>query len=139
MSPRQQFLRIIFLLLLVIVIGVIGYMAIERWPFLDALYMTVITISTVGYAKVYARSAAGRIFSIVLIVGGVGVMLYTLTALVQYFIEGRFQNILGRRRMKERIAKLKGHIILCGYGRVEREVARVFESEGTPLVVVDLD
>jgi len=139
MIPWQQFLRIISLLLLVIIVGVIGYMTIEQWSFLDALYMTVITISTVGYAEVHELSVAGRIFSILLIVGGVGVMLYTLTVLVQYFIEGRFRSILGRRRMKEKIAKLKGHLILCGYGRVGQEVARVFESEGTSFVVIDLD
>lgn len=138
MGLRRQVFWIIFLLLLVIVAGVIGYMTIERWSFVDALYMTVITISMVGYAEVHALSVAGRVFSIVLIIGGVGVMLYTLTTLVQYFIEGHFRNILGRRRMKEKIAKLKGHIILCGYGRVGREVARVFESEATPFVIVDL-
>ena len=96
MSPHQQFLRIVFLLFLVLTVGVIGYMNIEGWSFLDALYMTVITISTVGYAEVHVLSTAGRIFSIVLIIGGVGIMLYTLTVLVQYFIEGRFRNILGR-------------------------------------------
>ena len=139
MSLRQQFLRIAFLLFLVIVVGVTGYMTIEKWSLLDALYMTVITISTVGYTEVHALSTAGKVFSIVLIVGGVGVMLYTLTALVQYFIEGRFRNILGRYRMKEKIKKLKGHIILCGYGRVGQEVARVFMDKGTPFNVVDID
>ena len=114
MIPWQQFLRIISLLLLVIIVGVTGYMTIEQWSFLDALYMTVITISTVGYAEVQPLSFGGKVFSILLIVGGVGVMLYTLTVLVQYFIEGRFRSILGRRRMKEKIAKLKGHLILCG-------------------------
>lgn len=139
MNPRQRFLWVVYALLLIIAIGVIGYMTIESWSFLDALYMTVITISTVGYAEVHTLSAAGRAFSIVLIIGGVGVMLYSLTTLVQYFIEGRFTNTLGRRRMKEKVAKLKEHIILCGYGRVGKEVARVFESEGTPFIVVDLD
>ncbi|MFC1916365.1 potassium channel family protein [Chloroflexota bacterium] len=139
MLPWQRFLRIVSLLFLVIVIGVTSYMTIERWSFLDALYMTVITISTVGYAEVHALSTAGKIFNIVLIVSGVGIMLYTLTVLVQYFIEGRFRNILGRRRMKEKIAKLKGHIILCGYGRVGQEVARVFKGEGTSFIIVELN
>ena len=95
MDLRQRFLWVIYAPLLVIAIGVIGYMTIENWSFLDALYMTVITVSTVGYAEVHALSAVGRVFSIVLIIGGVGVMLYTLTTLVQYFFEGRFTNILG--------------------------------------------
>jgi voltage-gated potassium channel len=136
---KRQFLRITFLLFLVITAGIIGYMVIEQWSFLDALYMTIITISTVGYAEVHTPSAAGKIFSILLIVGGVGVMFYTLTAFVQYFIEGRFRGIFGRHRMKEKIAKLKGHFILCGYGRVGQEVARVFASEGISFVVIDID
>jgi len=115
MNP-QRFLRVIYALILIIAIGITGYMVIERWSFLDAFYMTVVTISTVGYEEVHDLSAAGRIFNVILIVGGVGVMLYTLTTIVQYLIEGQFTNILGRRRMKERISKLKGHVILCGYG-----------------------
>ncbi len=114
MNPRQRFLQVIYALHLVVALGVIGYMTIEGWSFLDALYMTVITLSTVGYSEVYDLSAAGRVSSIVLIIGGVGVMLYTLTYLVRYFSEGRFTNILGRHRMKEKISKLKRHIILYG-------------------------
>ena len=98
-----------------------------------------LTISTVGYEEVHDLSATGRIFNVILIVGGVGVMLYTLTTIVQYLTEGQFANTLGRRRMKERISKLRGHVILCGYGQVGREVARVFEREGTGFVVVELD
>lgn len=139
MSFLRRFLRVIFALLLVIAVGVIGYMAIEGWSFLDALYMTVITLSTVGYSEVHDLSTAGRVFSVVLIIGGVGVMFYTLTTIVQYLTEGHLANILGRRRMKEKLSKLKGHVILCGYGRVGQEVARAFESEGTSFVVVDLD
>ena len=139
MQPRQQIFRISIVLCSVVALGIIGYMTIEGWSFLDALYMTVITLSTVGYAEVKALSAAGRIFSIVLIVVGVGGVLYTLTTTVQYFIEGQLANILGRRRMKEKIEKLKEHIILCGYRRVGREVARIFKSEGIPFVVIDVD
>lgn len=110
MVPWKQSLRVISLLLLVIVGGVIGYMTIEQWSFLDALYMTVITISTVGYAEVHALSTAGKIFSIFLIVSGVGSMLYALTIFVQYFIEGHFQNIFGRHRMKVQIGKRRNRI-----------------------------
>jgi len=75
----------------------------------------------------------------VLIVIGVGVIFYALTTMVQYIIEGNLANILGRRRMKEKIAKLRDHIIVCGYGRVGREVARVFQEEKSPFVVIDYD
>ncbi|MGB2885744.1 MAG: potassium channel family protein, partial [Dehalococcoidia bacterium] len=82
----KRFLRIIYALLVIIAIGVIGYMAIEGWSFIDALYMTVITLSTVGYGEVGELSTAGRVFSIILIVGGVGIMFYTLTAIVQHIV-----------------------------------------------------
>jgi len=137
MKSRQRILRVIILLLGVIVAGTIGYIVIERLSFFDALYMTVITISTVGYEEVHPLSSGGRIFSSALIVGGVGIMLYSATTLVQYIIEGHFPNIFGRRRMKEKIEQLKGHIILCGYGRVGQEAAKVFESEGVAFVIID--
>jgi voltage-gated potassium channel len=101
--------------------------------------MTVITLSTVGYEEVKELSDAGRIFSIVLIVFGVGAMLYTLTTIVQDILEGNLANIWGRRRMKDKIAKLKNHVILCGYGLVGREVAKVFKGEGVPLVIIEQD
>jgi voltage-gated potassium channel len=134
-----RFLRVIYALLFIIAIGVIGYMIIERWSFVDALYMTVITISTVGYGEVHVLSAVGKAFSIVLIVAGVGVVMYTATMIVQYIIEGRFFNTRRRRRMQEKISKLKNHFILCGYGRVGREVAYVFEQEETPFIVIDIN
>ncbi len=137
MLLRQCVVRVILLLSVVIIAGTIGYMIIERWSFFDALYMTVITISTVGYEEIHPLTTGGRIFSSVLIVGGVGVMLYSATALVQYVIEGRFPNIFGRHRMKEKIEKLKDHVILCGYGRVGQEVAKVFGSEEATFVIID--
>lgn len=137
LNAWQQFSRVIFILLLIIAIGIIGYMAIEDWSFTDAFYMTIITISTVGYSEVHSLSSAGRIFSIVLVIGGVGVMFYGLTSIVQYFIEGHLTNILGRRRMKEKISKLNLHVILCGYGREGTEVASVLKSENKKFVVID--
>ena len=137
MSLLRRFLRVAYALLVVLVIGVVGYMAIEGWSFLDALYMTVITVSTVGYAEVHSLSTAGRIFSIVLIIGGVGVMLYALTSIVQYLTEGYLGTLLGRSRMKGKLSKLKGHVILCGYGRVGREVASAFSNEKTDYVVIE--
>lgn len=139
MGTRRRFIGIISALALIITAGVIGYEVIEGWSFLDALFMTVITLSTVGFEEVHGLSSAGKVFTTVLIISGVGAMLYTLTTIVQYLIEGEFANIWGRRRMKEKISKLKGHVILCGYGQVGRQVARVFESERVPFVVIELD
>jgi len=123
----------------VIVAGVIGYVVIEGWSFIDALYMTIITVTTVGYDEVHPLTTAGRIFSLFLIVGGVSGALYVLSAIAGYIIEGQLGTTLGRRRMQANITKLKDHLILCGYGRVGREIARIFTDEGIPFVVIDKD
>jgi voltage-gated potassium channel len=139
MKTWRRLLFLIAALLAVFAAGVIGYMVIEGWSFLDAIYMTVTTVTTVGFREVNPLSDAGRIFTIGLIVFGVGVMLYGLTAMVQYFIEVQWANLFGGRRMKDKISKLKDHIILCGYGEVGFEVARTLEKEGIPFVAVDTD
>lgn len=137
MSLVRRLLQVVYVLIFVIIVGVIGYMLLEDWPFFDALYMTIITISTVGYGEVHGLSTGGRLFSILLIIGGVGVMFYTATAIVQYLAEGYLSGLFGRNRMKGKLSKLSGHIILCGYGRVGQEVARAFEREGAAFVVVE--
>jgi voltage-gated potassium channel len=139
MGKRRRFLLIALAILAIIMIGTAGYMIIERWSFPDAIYMAVITLSTVGFQEVHSLSTAGRFFTIFLILGGTGTMLYAVTAIVQYLLEGNLENMLGRRHMKAEIAKLKGHTILCGYGKVGKEVARVFANEQTPFVVIESD
>lgn len=121
----------------ILIVGTGGYMIIEGWSFLDAIYMTVTTITTVGYEEVHPLSTAGRIFSIVLIIGGMGGAFYALYGTVEYILSGYFRNTLWRRRMKARIAELKNHFILCGYGKVGQEIARSFAEEGVPFVVID--
>ena len=137
MRPQQRLRRGLIILASIIAAGTIGYTLIEGWSFVDAIYMTMITISTVGYGEVHPLTHAGRIFSIFLIVGGVSGGLFVLTAFVQYVIEGRLRTELGRRQMKGKIAKLKEHFILCGYGRVGEEIARTFSEEGIPFVIID--
>jgi len=139
MGLSRRLLIAIYALAIIIAVGVIGYIEIEHWSFLDALYMTIMTITTVGYGEVYPLSRGGELFSIFLMVGGVGGGLYTLTLLIQYVLEGQFGITMGRRRMKTEINKLKEHFILCGYGRVGRAIARTFSEEGVPFVVVDND
>jgi voltage-gated potassium channel len=139
MKTWRRVLLLVAALLAVLAAGVVGYMVIEGWSLLDAVYMTVTTLTTVGYREVRELSDTGRIFTIGLIVLGVGVMLYGLTTMVQYFIEVQWANLFGGRRMKDRISRLKDHIILCGYGEVGIEVARTLDKEGTPFVAVDTD
>jgi voltage-gated potassium channel len=136
MNSLRRLIWSIGALVAIVVIGVIGYMVIEGWSFLDAIYMTITTITTVGFREVHPLSSAGRIFSIILIIGGVGGALYVLTTLMGYILEGQFGITMGRRRMKNRIAKLKDHFILCGYGRVGQEIAKVFSEDGAPFVII---
>jgi voltage-gated potassium channel len=136
MSSVRRLIWSIGALVAIVIIGVIGYMVIEGWPFLDAIYMTITTITTVGFREVHPLSDAGRIFSIILIIFGVGGALYVLTTLMGYILEGQFGITMGRRRMKTKIAKLKDHFILCGYGRVGQEIAQAFSEEGVPFVII---
>jgi voltage-gated potassium channel len=113
-------------------------MVLEGWTVIDALYMTVITFTTVGYEEVQPLSTAGRIFNIFLIVGGVGAMLYFLTALMSHIVEEElFAAFVRRRRMRSTLANMRHHYILCGFGRVGREVGRAFAAEGVDFIVVD--
>ena len=139
MSPTRRLIWGVCILVTIIVAGAIGYVVIEGWSFIDALYMTIITITTVGYDEVHPLTTTGRVFSIFLIVGGVSGALYTLSVIAGYIIEGQLGTTWGRRRMKTTIAKLKGHFILCGYGKVGREIARIFTEEGVPFVIIDKD
>lgn len=137
MSPRRRLIYIATVLLAVIAAGTIGYMVIEDWSFMDALFMAVTTISTVGYREVQPLSETGRVFTVFLIVGGVGILFYSVGSFAQYFMEGQLANILGGRRMKQDISRLKDHIIVCGYGQVGKEVAITLSEEKTPFVVID--
>ncbi len=137
MRPKQRLRRGLIILGSIVAAGTIGYMLIEGWSPIDAIYMTMITISTVGYGEVHPLTGAGRIFSICLIVGGVSGALFVLSSFVEYLVEGKLGATIGRRQMKGKIAKLKEHFILCGYGRVGEEIARTFSEEGIPFVIID--
>jgi len=134
---HRRLRRGIIILISIIAAGIIGYMLIEGWSPSDAGYMTIITITTVGYGEVHPLSHGGQIFTAILIIGGVSGALFVLSALVEYAIEGRFGIVRRRRQMKAKIAKLKDHYILCGYGRVGEDIARAFKEEGVDFVVVD--
>lgn len=118
-------------------VGVGGYVIIEGWSVFDALFMTIITITTVGYTLIHPLSTGGQIFTIFLILGGAGGAAYTLTALVQYVLESDIRSIWGRRRMKNRINQLRNHFILCGFGKVGEAIADTFQEEGVPFVVIE--
>jgi voltage-gated potassium channel len=121
----------------IIIAGIAGYMLIEGWSFLDATYMTVITIATVGFREVHALSPAGQVFTICLIASGVSAAAYTIGRFLEFILEGYFSEVMGGRSMKKRIDQLKNHYIICGFGRVGEQVAREFKRSGAPFVVLD--
>ena len=99
--------------------------------------MTVITITTVGYTEVHPLTSGGQIFSIFLLIGGVGGALYATTGIIQYIVEGHIGTTWGRRRMENKITRLKGHFILCGFGKVGEEIVNTFRAEKVPFVIID--
>ncbi len=136
MANKSRFIIWIFALLFLLAFGTLGYMVIEKWNAFDAFYMTVITIATVGFSEVHPLSVSGRIFTAVLILGGVGTAFYILTSLVRVTMEGEF-GTFGRRRMESRIRKLDQHFIVCGYGRVGEAIATTLKLQKADFVVID--
>ena len=134
--------RRFFLTLLAIVstlaIGTVGFTAIDHYPPFDAFYMTLTTMTTVGYGEVHPLSRAGRIFNSFLIIFGVTTILIAIGAMTQSIIELEFGDAFSKRRNKRMIDKLKDHYIICGYGRVGRGAAEELRHAGVPFVVVDI-
>ncbi len=139
MSPGGRFLVAMAGIMMLTAAGTIGYMAIEHMSLLDALYMTVITISTVGYEEVKPLSAGGRIFTMVLIVTGVGSAFYLFAVVTQFVIEGQLRQVVGRVAMKHKIEQLEGHVVICGYGKMGRVVAEEVTRSGGQAVVIERD
>ena len=124
--------------LAVLVVGTIGYW-ILGFGVLDAAYQTVTTVTTVGFGEVHPLSHAGQVFTMVLILAGVGAALYTFSVAFEFVAEGQLREQRRRRRMDHSIAKLDGHVVVCGWGRVGRSIARHLAEAGKVVVVVDRD
>ncbi|MCI0453765.1 MAG: potassium channel protein [Candidatus Dadabacteria bacterium] len=125
------------LIVFIIVFGTLGYMVIEDWNLLDSLYMTVITITTVGYKEVHDLSSYGVVFTIVLLIGGVGIILYVLGSAARLILEGELQEVIGRRRLEKKINELKDQYIICGYGRMGKIICKELRDKGISYVVVE--
>lgn len=125
-------------LVVVVLVGTIGYLLLG-FELLDAAYQTVTTVSTVGFREVEPLSPNGQIFTMVLILVGVGATLYALATVVELILEGRLNELLGRRRMEQSIAAKHDHVIICGWGRVGRAIAAEVHAAKRDLVIVELD
>jgi voltage-gated potassium channel len=124
-------------LAIVVVLGILGYALIEKWTLLDSVYMVITTIFTVGFQEVRPLSSAGRVFTIFIIVGGVGSAIYAAGQVMEIIVEGEMTGYRKRRSMDKKIKEMKDHHIICGFGRVGHQVAQVFEASRIPFVVID--
>ena len=134
--PRRLAL-IAIALAIVLGSGTAGFVLIEHYPVFDAFYMTLTTVTTVGYGEIRPLSHIGRVFNSFLIFFGVSVMLLAIGAMTQTIIELELNQFFGKRRVKKMIEKLEGHIIVCGYGRVGRGAADELRLQGAPFVIID--
>ncbi|SCY70404.1 voltage-gated potassium channel [Desulfoluna spongiiphila] len=120
MEGLKQVVISVILLMLIITVGIGGFMTIEGWGITDAAYMTLITITTVGFGEIHPLSPVGRHFTMVIIVLGTSFFIYVGGSVVQFMVEGQIQTLMGRRKLDKKITRLRDHHIICGYGRIGR-------------------
>ncbi|MGE5789819.1 MAG: potassium channel family protein [Syntrophaceae bacterium] len=134
--PNNLKIALIFIVIL-IVIGTVGFNLIEGWDVLESFYTTVMTLTTIGYGDFAPKTRAGMIFTVMLVIFGVGTMLYTVGLVAQTMVEGRLMNLMGRGKMEKTIEKMNNHYIICGCGRIGMLIAKELAAEKVPFVVVD--
>ena len=136
MEDKRKIKFILYAFALLLLTGVVGYMIILKINFIDAFYMTVITISTVGFGEVAKMDAEAKIFSIFMIFWGVGIVGYTFSTIVVLFVEGRIISIWKGKKMEKRIKSLNNHYIVCGSGEIADVIINKFSHEGLDFVVI---
>src|SRR5581483_6409722 len=137
MNLRHRLYFCLAMLALVVAGGSIGFRAIEGWSWFDAFYMTLTTMTTIGYGEIHPLSHQGRIFNSFLIVFAVFSVGFTIATFSQALLQFEFRKVFGRRRMERELAKLSGHYIICGAGRVGRTVARELCARGQRVVFIE--
>lgn len=129
----------IALLIAVVAIGTVGYVATEGWSWFDAFYMTITTITTIGGGEPQPMNVLGKWWTIAVVAVGFGVLTYTLLQLLSFTLEGRLGSAVAQRQHRRRVMKMDGHFILCGFGRVGSEIARIFTRESHDFVIIDIN
>jgi voltage-gated potassium channel len=137
LDPRRRLLISVGSVLLFLVVGTVGYMLIEHQPALISLYMTVITVFTVGFKEVIDLHPSGQVWTMLVIMFGYGTVAIALANLVSLLVGGELRAIRGRLRMNAQIKNLRNHVIICGYGRMGRLIAADLKRDGTPFVVIE--
>jgi voltage-gated potassium channel len=127
----------LIMLIVVLSFGTSGYMFLEHSSFMDSLYMTMITISTIGYGEIFPLSTKGRIFTMVLILVGVGFVMFMFSKITEAVVEGELRAIYGRLNMKKKVTELSDHYIICGFGRIGRVICDLLKEANKPFVVVE--
>jgi len=136
-SKRLRVGYSVLMLIGIVAFGTSGYYFVEHMPLFEAFYMTIITISTVGYAEIVPLTQAGRALTIVIIILGITVGAYTIGMLVRAFIEGEMLKIFGRRKVQKQITELKDHYIVCGFGRIGRIICNELAADNVNFVVIE--
>jgi voltage-gated potassium channel len=139
-GPALRIHRFLFALcvpVLLVAAGTAGYVLIEDWSVFDALYMTVTTLTTVGFGEVHPLSRDGRTFTMLLLLGGVFTLFYAATEIIRGVVSGEVRGVLGRQRMERNLSELTNHLVVCGFGRMGLLVCREFSSLGLPFVLVE--
>ncbi|WP_053228373.1 potassium channel family protein [Spirochaeta cellobiosiphila] len=137
MTPLKKFIIALIFIIVLLSLGTGGYVFIEGWSIVDSLYMSVITISTIGYGEVHPLSAQGKLFTLTFVVISLISIGYILGTVVSFLFEGQFQKTWKERKMKKILAMIKDHFIICGYGDVGLETAEELDRKGIPFVIID--
>ena len=139
MNVPKKLLFSILMFLVVVLFGIFGYTWIEGWNFLDSLYMTIITLSTVGYGEVREIGPGGRVFTVLLIVFGLFTITYIVGLVAETLVAGEIRSVLGRRKVSKKIKSLRDHYIICGYGRIGSIICKGLTRKAIPLMVIEKD
>lgn len=138
----KLFARLYYFILLLIVLigsGTLGFYLIEGWKVIDSFYMTIITISTVGFSEVHELSANGKIFTSILIISSFGTFAFAISSITTYLVGGEYKKYLKEHKMSKKLNQMKNHVIICGFGRVGKQVAEDLKSHGDYFIVVEND
>ncbi len=133
----KKILTGVFILILILIYGTTGYMLIENMNLTDAVFMTVISITTVGFSEVSPLTATGKYFTVVLIFGGVGFFLYMVSLITETMIAGGLRTFLGRKQMEKKLNAMNNHYIVCGFGRIGKVISKILHENHRPFLIIE--